>query len=109
MVAYVKAWQTVLNKLNRKSLFYFNSYAIAVMVIAVLQRQSIIPAITEIPKWLKSHTAEYSGDIRKMLMEFLKFYGDKYERNKRVISPFTDRFVNIQIDPRHSTNKAAEL
>lgn len=108
LVAYVKAWQTVLNKVNKKPLFHFNTYAIAIMVIAVFQRESIIPTITKIPEWIKSGTAQCSTDVRKLLMDFFVFYFNKYERNKRVISQFTDRFVNIQRDPRVAVNNAAE-
>lgn len=79
------------------------------MAIAVQQRQSNIPTINEIPKWLNSKAVENSADIRAMLLDFFIFYGIKYERNRRVISPFTNRFINIQKDPRQSTNKAAEL
>lgn len=107
LVAYIKAWQSILNQINKNPLFYFNTYTIAIMAIAVQQRKSKIPTINEIPNWLKSAKATHSENIREMLMEFFIFYGEKYERKNHVISPFKNRFIYILSDL--STDKAAEL
>lgn len=105
-VAYVKAWQTALNKLNKQALFNFNTYTIAVMVIAVLQRQSDLPTINVMPQWLASNAANQLKDTRPMksfLMDFFAFFGNKYERRNHAISLFRNRFVYI-----HEKNEPAQ-
>lgn len=106
LVAYIKAWQTVLNKRNKKVLFNFNTYTLAVMVIAVLQRQSKLPTIDNMPKWLQANGGEQPKDatpIKSLLLDFFAFFGNKYERKNHVISQFRNRFVYI-----HQTNESAQ-
>lgn len=99
LVAYVKAWQTVLNRMNTQILFNFSTYAIATMVVGVLQRDSKIPLMNQLPTWIRSDAAKKTkatSSIRQLLMDFFIFYGDKYQRYNHVVSPFRNRFIYIR-------------
>lgn len=101
LVAYIKAWQTVLNKQNTKELFDFNTYTIAVMTIAVLQRDLKLPPIDELSKLHQTNKLPKSTNTSKLtelFKEFLLFFGSKYERNVRLITPFVPHFLNIKTD-----------
>lgn len=84
------------------------------MVIAVLQRLSKVPTLDSLPEWLESQSkkliaAKGTSTTRALLMDFFIFFGDKYEKDKRVISPFTNRFINIQKNAPRSSDPAVKL
>lgn len=102
LVAYVKAWQTVLNRQNKKVLFEFNTYTIVVMVIAVLRREFNVPIMDQFsklqqPKEFPQPKRNFS--LSELFKGFLLFF-TKYERHARIISPFVPRFINIRKDPQ---------
>lgn len=101
LVAYIKAWQTVLNQQNTKELFDFNTYTIGVMTIAVLQRDSKLPTIDELLKLHRTNKlpkSENKSNLTNLFKQFLLFFGNKYERNVRLITPFVPHFLNVKKD-----------
>lgn len=110
-VAYIKAWQMVLNEQKKEQLFQFNTYTIVVMMIAVLQRQFGFPTIDEYLKLRQDKQAPQKNaacDFDNLLKGFFSIFGVKYQRNTRMISLFVLRFVNTSKDDTQKIVPPAE-
>lgn len=97
----MKAWQIVLNRQKEEILFQFNTYTIAVMMIAVLQRQFEWPTIDEYLKLRQEgKTLQIAAGCNfiKLLEGFFSVFGIKYQRNTRMISLCVPHFVNTSKD-----------
>lgn len=105
MIAYIRAWQNVVNKLatkNGNAAFQFNTYIISVLVIFFLQMNYSLPPVNDVTILVGSgqstaapnskSTLDEVNDFDKMLGEFFHFYGSRYEINNHLISTCVGRW-----------------
>lgn len=90
LIAYVKAWQNVLNEESSKSgsvAFNMNSYIIAVLVIFYLQLNHDVPIVAELSSAI-ANGSKYlpRKSFDEFVKEFFKFYGQTFEPKMHVIS-----------------------
>lgn len=111
LVGYVKAWQHVLNKQSQQPLFDFNTYTLAMMVTVVQQRELRLPTVDEFMKLQKAKQLKQGMlklDLPKAFNEFVVFFGVKYQKRTRLISPFVPHFLNVQQDITQKTAPPVE-
>lgn len=108
LIAYVRAWQNVVNDLamqHGNTAFQFNTYIISVLVIFFLQVNYGIPVVSDAPILVGSiNTVQASQsivdetkDFDRMLNEFFHFYGTRYEINNHLISARIGRWQEIRL------------
>lgn len=93
LIAYIKGVQSALNKSLAQSgtdLFHFNTYLISLLVIFFLQVNRNFPTVKSLPS---SHNQSINVSpkidkkfFEKIVVEFLNFYGKKYEIAKDLMS-----------------------
>ncbi|XP_031625839.1 uncharacterized protein LOC116342388 [Contarinia nasturtii] len=97
LIAYVRAWQNVVNRLaiqHGEAVFQFNTYIIAVLVIFFMQVHYDLPTVSEISTLAASgkitstpkSILEEQKIFGKILFEFFHFYGARYEVNNHLVS-----------------------
>lgn len=90
LIAYVRAWQNVLNEKSVKSgsvAFKMNSYVIAVLVIFYLQLSCEVPTVTDLSLAIANEsTFSPKKSFDEYVKEFFKLYGQKFELNVHLIS-----------------------
>lgn len=90
LIAYVRAWQNVLNEEASKSglvAFNMNSYIITVLVIFYLQLNHELPTVTELPLVIANGTKfSPKNSFDEFVKEFFEFYGKTFESKMHLIS-----------------------
>lgn len=108
LIAYVRAWQNVVNDLamqHGNTAFQFNTYIISVLVIFFLQVNYGIPVVCDASILVGSFNTvqasqsivDETKDFDRMLNEFFHFYGTRYEINNHLISARIGRWQEIRL------------
>lgn len=93
MIAYVKAWQNVLNEVAAQrgiSAFHFNTYIISVLVIFFLQIEQKCPKVKDVSssqtKCINSIPSINKGKLKRAVVLFFDLYGINYSIKGHLIS-----------------------
>lgn len=117
LIAYIKCWQCVVSSLARDTtIFKFNTYTIAVLVMFFLQMNYGLPAVSGIvvtseskttnavqTKSTATNTNTNTKGLNDMLADFFYFYGGRYEINNHLISASIGRWQQITCQQKHFT------
>lgn len=114
MIAYVKAWQNVLNEEASKkelaAVFNMNSYIIAVLVIFYLQLNIDLPTVAELPlTFPKRSKFSPIKSFDELVKGFLNFYGKTFEPKMHLISVNVGKWQQKELgDQRNFTSPQKE-
>lgn len=90
LVAYVRAWQTVLNDVAAKQglvAFHFNTYIISILVLFYMQVKHELPKVNEIPSMASKNVKILPKiDFSHIVQEFFYFYGKTFDSKTHLIS-----------------------
>lgn len=103
MIAYIRAWQNVLNEVAKQNdliAFEFNTYIISVLVIFYLQMNHGWPTISGLVTTRGASGSE--EDLGKYLNGFFQFYGKKYEIPIHLISVNIGRWQEKRLQPKQN-------
>lgn len=90
LIAYVRAWQTVLNDVAAKQglvAFHFNTYIISILVLFYMQVKHELPKVNDIPSMaFKNVKILPKIDFSHIVQEFFYFYGKTFDSKTHLIS-----------------------
>lgn len=103
MIAYIKAWQNVLNEVAAQrgiSAFHFNTYIISVLVIFFLQIEQKCPKVKDVSssqtKCINSIPSINKGKLKRAVIRFFHLYGKNYDIKSHLISINVGRWQELQ-------------
>lgn len=90
LVAYVRAWQTVLNNVAAMYglvAFHFNTYIISILVLFYMQVKHELPKVNDIPSMAFENVKILPKiDFSHIVQEFFYFYGKTFDSKTHLIS-----------------------
>lgn len=108
MIAFIRHWQKSINEMlvqNGLRAFEFNTYIISVLVIYFFQLNLNFPKLSSVPPSqsksihrIPCHVEKEK--LRQTIGQFFKFYGDKFQMKRQIISVnigrWQERFLQTQ-------------